>query len=95
MAKIFGQANKGVRRMPWHEKAKKDVVSCDKPRAGANNLRPGDLRMGQPVPGNAGTCSVEYIDRVLLTEGSEPSQYLLEEKAIAIPRVAASEKGTA
>jgi len=23
--------------MPWHMKAMKDVVSCDKPREGANN----------------------------------------------------------
>jgi hypothetical protein len=30
-----------------------------------------------------------------LTQGSEPSQYLEEEKATAIPLVAASERGTA
>jgi hypothetical protein len=24
--------------MPWHKKAKKDVVSCDKPRGAANKL---------------------------------------------------------
>jgi len=24
--------------MPWHMKAMKGVVSCDKPRVGANNL---------------------------------------------------------
>ena len=35
--KGFNQVNKGVRRMPWHLKAMKDVVSCDKPRLGANN----------------------------------------------------------
>ena len=35
---IFGQATKGVRWMPWHEKAMKDVISCDKPRGGANNF---------------------------------------------------------
>ena len=38
VAMIFGQATKGVRWMPWHEKAMKDVISCDKPRGGANNL---------------------------------------------------------
>jgi hypothetical protein len=27
-----GQATKGAWWMPWHEKAMKDVVSCDKPR---------------------------------------------------------------
>ena len=34
----FGQANKGIRWMPWYREAMKDVVSCDKPRGGANNL---------------------------------------------------------
>ena len=59
MQRIFGQATKGTRWMPWHEKAMKDVVSCDKPRVGANNLRLGDFRMGQPVPGYAGTLPAE------------------------------------
>ena len=26
---------KGNRRMPWHQKAMKDVIGCDKPREGA------------------------------------------------------------
>ena len=81
--------------MPWHKKAMKDVVSCDKPRVGANNLIPGDFRMGQPGIGNAMSLPAEYIGRLELTGRSEPSQYPLEKKAIAIPRVAASEKGTA
>ena len=50
--KGFNQVNKGVRRMPWHLKAMKDVVSCDKPRLGANNRLTGDLRMGQPNQSN-------------------------------------------
>jgi len=29
---------KGIRWMPWHREAMKDVVSCDKLRGGANNL---------------------------------------------------------
>jgi hypothetical protein len=81
--------------MPWHEKAMKDVVSCDKPRVGANNLKPGDFRMGKPDTGNAVSLSAEYIGRVEQTEGSEPSQYLQEKKAKAILRVVASERGTA
>ena len=40
---------KGVRRMPWLSEAMKDVTSCDKLRGGANNLRSGDFRMGQPT----------------------------------------------
>ncbi len=47
--------------MPRHEQAKKDVVSCEKLRVGANDHRPGDIRMGQPGPGNAGSLSSEYI----------------------------------
>lgn len=35
---FVGQATKGARWMPWHQQAMKDVVSCDKPRGGANNL---------------------------------------------------------
>ena len=42
--------------------AMKGVISCDKPRGGANNLRSEDFPMGKPVPGYAGTLSVEYID---------------------------------
>ena len=34
--------------MPWLREAMKDVISCDKLRVGANNLRSGDFRMGQP-----------------------------------------------
>ena len=35
---IFGQVTKGIRGMPWHEEAMKDVASCDKLRGGASNL---------------------------------------------------------
>ena len=35
--------------MPRHMETMKDVISCDKPRVGANNLRSGDFRMGQPI----------------------------------------------
>ena len=37
----------------------------------------------------------EYIVGYEQTQGSEPSQYLKEKKATAIPLVAASERGTA
>ena len=30
------QANKSIRRMPWHREPKKDVTSCDKLRGAAN-----------------------------------------------------------
>jgi hypothetical protein len=41
--------------MPRYRVARKDVISCDKPRGGANNRRSADIRMGQPGPGNAGS----------------------------------------
>ena len=30
------QANKSIRRMPWHQEPTKDVISCDKLRGVAN-----------------------------------------------------------
>ena len=36
LSKRYGQATKGTRWMPWQVQAMKDVVSCDKPRVGAN-----------------------------------------------------------
>ena len=44
-----GQATKGIRWMPWHQEAMKDVVSCDKPRGAANERRSADFRMGKPL----------------------------------------------
>ena len=45
----IGQANKGARGMPWHQEPMKDVISCDKLRGAANELRSGDFRMGKPT----------------------------------------------
>ncbi len=42
------KANKSERWMPRLKEAMKDVISCDKLRVGANNLRSADFRMGQP-----------------------------------------------
>ena len=30
------QANKSIRRMPWHQEPTKDVISCEKLRGAAN-----------------------------------------------------------
>ena len=38
LSRYYGQATKGVRWMPWRQTAKKDVVTCDKPRLGGNTL---------------------------------------------------------
>ena len=43
------QANKSARGMPWHQEPMKDVISCDKLRGAANELRSGDFRMGKPT----------------------------------------------
>ena len=51
--------------------------------------------MGKPTAGNAAVRRTEFIGARERTEGSETSQYLEENKAIAIPRVVASESGTA
>ena len=34
--------------MPRLSEAKKDVISCEKLRGGANNCQSADIRMGQP-----------------------------------------------
>lgn len=73
----------------------KDVVSCDKPRGGANNLRTGDFRMGQPVLSNIKTSPPEFIGWWKQTRGTEPSKYPLEKKIIMILLVVASERGIA
>ena len=51
--------------------------------------------MGKPDGGHAPSLPAEYIGCAGRTEGTETSQYLEEEKAKAIPLVAASERGTA
>ena len=51
--------------------------------------------MGKPPLANPEGSSAEYIGGEKTTQGSEPSQYLQEQKTIVIPLVAASERGTA
>ena len=51
--------------------------------------------MGKPPLANPEGSSAEYIGGVKTTQGSEPSQYLQEQKTIVIPLVAASERGRA
>jgi hypothetical protein len=51
--------------------------------------------MGKPFRCQHRKRPAESIGGYEQTQGSEPSQYLEEKKATAIPRVAASESGTA
>jgi hypothetical protein len=79
--------------MSWHPEATKDVVACDKLReAGKQALIRGFLnvetRWSDP-PSPAAEC----IGRMELTQGTETSKYLEEEKEKSIPQVAASERG--
>ena len=78
--------------MPWYEKSMKDVTTCDMPRIGGNSPRPEDLRIGQPITSNVVISASEFIGCVKTTQGTETSKYLVEEKAIAISLVVASEK---
>ena len=73
----------------------KDAASCDKPRGGANGLRSGDLRMGEPSRGNALLPGAEHIRSEEATRGTETSKYPEEEKSTEIARVAASESAPA
>ena len=50
---------------------------------------------GETLPSKTREQPAEHIGGYELTQGSEPSQYLEENKSIEIPRVAASEIGTA
>ena len=82
--------------MPWRQKPKKDVISCDKPRGAANKLRSGDLRIGKPqVPADKGPAVRPGDSPSETTQGSETSQYLVEKKSTEIPLVVASERGIA
>ena len=67
--------------MPRYREAKKDVISCEKPREGAHDRRSVDVRMGQPGSGNA-ESSVKWRKQ---TKGTETSKYLQEEKAKRFP----------
>jgi hypothetical protein len=44
--------------MPRYLEAMKVVVGCVKRRIGANNLSPGDYRMGKPIPKKFGISFV-------------------------------------
>ena len=77
--------------MPWRKEAKKDAASCEKPRGAASERRSGGIRMGEPGDGKPLSSRAESIGPRRRTQGSEPSQYLKEEKERSISGVAASE----
>ena len=71
--------------MPWCQRAMKDVVSCDKPRGGANILRSGDFRMGKPSPIKSGNSGLNKIKPGGKTGRTETSKYPKEEKENRFP----------
>ena len=48
-AREKGQVRKGLRWMTRHQRAKKDVAGCEKPRGAASERRSVGIRMGQPI----------------------------------------------
>ena len=66
--------------MPRRQPPKKDAASCEKPRGAASKLRSVDIRMGEPVQGNAWTPYDESIVIQEGTRGTETSKYPEEEK---------------
>ena len=75
--------------MPRQLEAMKDVVACDKLRGGSK----------QPLIRRFPNGATQYHEVVLPARGqtrrTETSKYPEEEKTIVIPKVAASEMGTA
>ena len=74
------QANKSTGWMPRRQPPKKDAASCEKPRGTASKYRSVDIRMGEPVQGNAWTPADESIVCEEGTRGTETSKYPEEEK---------------
>jgi hypothetical protein len=81
--------------MPWQNQAMKDVASCDKLRGAAHRRYIRRFPNGETLPGKTRERPAESIGGYERTEGSEPSQYLQEKKETSIPKVVASEIGTA
>ena len=74
---------------------KKDVVSCEKLRGGANILTSADIRMRELSTSNVVLSYTEHIGIAKGTRGTETSQYPEEKKVKTIPKVVASEIGEA
>ena len=79
--------------MPRRQPPKKDAASCEKPRGAASKLRSVDIRLGEPVQGNAWTPANESIVCKEGTRGTETSKYPEEKKEKSIPLVVVSEEG--
>ena len=65
---FLDQASKGVRWMPWHQEAMKDVATCDKPRLAGSKLTRG-FPNGETLPGEPRQSLAEFIG-----QGGEPGE---------------------
>ena len=82
--------------MPRHQEPKKDAISCEKLRGGANIHRAVDIRMRELILGKK--LVYPYMSKVVYrkgTWGTETSKYPQEKKENSIPEVVASETGGA
>ena len=81
--------------MPWYQEAMKDVGSCEKLRGAATRALIRRYPNGATRGGESRPARTEYIGVTRPTQGTETSKYLKEKKTTVIPRVAASERGSA
>ena len=89
------QATKGIRWMPWHLEAMKDVGNCEKLRGAITQAVIRRSPNGKTLLTAGKESPAESIGRLKQTQGTETSKYLKEKKVITIPLVAASERGSA
>jgi hypothetical protein len=73
----------------------KDGANAETPRGAVSRLWSGDIRMGKPIIRNGMILYAESIGVQRYTRGTETSKYPEEKKTTVIPRVVASETGTA
>ena len=92
---VLGKATKGIRWMPWHIEAMKDVGNCDKLRGVVTQAMIRRSPNGKTHLVEDEIPYTEYIGVLEQTQGTETSKYLKEKKTTVIPQVAASERGSA
>ena len=89
------KAFKGIWWMPWRQEAMKDVVGNEILWGAAKQAMIRRCPNGETRLELSSHPLTEFIGLRKRTQGSETSQYLKERKSTEIPKVAASEMGTA
>jgi len=92
---MLNEAITGVRWMPWHLQAMKDVEGCEKPRGAATQAWIRGYLNGATPPALRSATGRRIHSRAKRTGRTETSQYPQEQKSYEIPSVAASERGPA